>query len=187
MRGFIAVLATLAFTLMAAAPASAKGASGLEVVWQGEATEVEVTWETSGDMVRLTDAVVVYHLVFGDEHVIGDPPSGRLGPAVVLRWRYPKFASQTEFSTIRQYLWPWAEQGPVTYLPPGQPFLAEDFTTGGWARASNRALDRFEAVGLSIDYPRIAEPSGSYGDGSITRTGRSTPTMWDVSSVPTPL
>jgi hypothetical protein len=66
---------------------------------------------------------------------------------------------------IIEYLFPFADKGPVTYMPPGQPLWGTERTAGGWYLAGPRLKQLLTEIGL----PKKT-PTGSIGATSPHRT-----------------
>jgi hypothetical protein len=69
-------------------------------------------------------------------------------------------------STIRQDLYPYAKDGPVTYTRPGQRFFETETTRGGWYRASTALKETLVQAGLPARKggQPAAAPAPSPGD-----------------------
>jgi hypothetical protein len=61
-------------------------------------------------------------------------PAGSLGPRYKVVYVVP--GPNSIVSRIVQWVYPYAKNGPVTYVRPGQPFWESDRTHGGWFRAT---------------------------------------------------
>jgi hypothetical protein len=85
-------------------------------------------------------------------------PRGDLGPRYTVTYNLP--GPNGPENRIRQDLYPYAPQGPVTYIAPGQRFFGTRSTHGGWYQAAPALKDTLVEAGL----PRTA-PSGSSGEG----------------------
>ncbi len=79
-------------------------------------------------------------------------PSGKLGPRYTIVWTVPAGTTHR----VRQYLYPYAHGGAVTYTKPGQPIF-DATTVGGWYR---NPLLKGTLVGLGLP---AREPSASAG------------------------
>ncbi len=80
-------------------------------------------------------------------------PQGTLGPAYRVTYT-TAFHNQR----IRQVVYPFASPAPVSYMPPGQPFLYGIETTGGWIISEDGSILR-EMLRLGIPAP--VEPAAS--------------------------
>ena len=56
-------------------------------------------------------------------------PAAQRGPRYTITWTFPNGAGTED--KVRQFVWPYAAGGPVTYLAPGQKVL-DTRTEGGW-------------------------------------------------------
>jgi hypothetical protein len=72
------------------------------------------------------------------------PPAVR-GPRYTITWTFPNGAGTDD--KVRQWVWPYAAGGPVTYLAPGQPVL-DTRTEGGWFRAADNLRRSLIDLGL---------------------------------------
>lgn len=59
-----------------------------------------------------------------------EEPAGELGPRYTVTWTLPGPSGAED--TVRQDLYPFAEVGAVTYVPPDQLFFDGQRTPGGW-------------------------------------------------------
>ena len=92
-------------------------------------------------------------------------PEGRLGPRYSVAYSIP--APVGGSGTVLQYVYPYAAGGPVTYTPPGQPFLEGEadgdkpfFTHGGWFEATSLLKSTLVSAGLPSERPLpLREPS----------------------------
>jgi hypothetical protein len=78
-------------------------------------------------------------------------PSGDLGPRYTVRYRLPGPNGRED--EIRQDLYPYAKEGPVTYTAPGQRFFETQTTRGGWYQASPSLKDMLVGAGLPATAP----------------------------------
>ena len=140
MRGFVA-LGTVVVLLIGTAPAIAKGAGSVEVVGH----DVEVG-DSSFGIVRLERAARFYDSVFRTDGPVVAAPAGSRGPRVTLLW---SVISPRSDVTVRQDLYPWAEAGPMTFIPAGQPFISvSEPTRGGWFPAAGDLADVLDGLGI---------------------------------------
>jgi hypothetical protein len=77
-------------------------------------------------------------------------PTGALGPRYSIVYRVP--GPDGEFFGLIQDLYPYAADGPVTFMPAGQAIFGMN-TRGGWYQASSEAKGRLLAVGLPATAP----------------------------------
>jgi hypothetical protein len=132
--------------LVAAAPASAKGVDGV-VLTVGD-QEIAIDWQhvygAEGDLASLVDATHLYDIDWwnGDRY---DRPLGDLGPVVVAHWNFPDPVE----SEIVQYLYPFADSGPIGHVPPGQEYFEESIV-GAWHPLRSDVADVLAAAGLDL-------------------------------------
>ena len=140
MRGFVA-LGTVVVLLIGTAPAIAKGAGSVEVVGH----DVEVGYSSFG-IVRLERAARFYDSLFRTDGPVVAAPAGSRGPRVTLLWSV--FSPRGDVP-VRQDLYPWAEAGPMTFIPAGQPFIfVSEPTMGGWFPAAGDLADVLDGLGI---------------------------------------
>jgi hypothetical protein len=90
-------------------------------------------------------------------------PAAQRGPRYTITWTFPNGAGTED--QVRQFVWPYAAGGPVTYLAPGQKVL-DTRTEGGWYKASD-AL-RTSLIGLGLpNRPALTAPAAA-GSGAAT-------------------
>jgi hypothetical protein len=111
---------------------------------------------SGSDLGNLTDASGLFTLMFERRRTttrpcgqcpggLKDAPTGRLGPRYTITWIF-----QDDSGTdrgIRQYVYPYAATGPVTFMPAGQPIF-EERTVGGWYQATDSLRQQLISLGL---------------------------------------
>jgi pyruvate/2-oxoglutarate dehydrogenase complex dihydrolipoamide acyltransferase (E2) component len=148
-----------------AAPAAAKGAiaeasisgpglrGGFSSLGGGGGMQIEdpaadTMWELSGAswMRKREDSVSELGLAPAD-----------LGPRYLVTYRYD-FGRAREDDLIRQYLYPYADGGPVTFTPPGQVLTGEGMAPigSGWFQATPGFMDYLVENGLPATNPVAA-------------------------------
>ena len=78
-------------------------------------------------------------------------PSGSLGPRFVITYVEEYFIDGSEIVRLTAHLYPYAESGPVTFVPPGQrkdPFSPKRFTRAGWLPYPEPLVENLRAAGL---------------------------------------
>jgi hypothetical protein len=149
------IVLTVVALLLVAAPAVAKGVDGV-VLTAGD-QEVAIGWQhvygENGDLASLVDASHLYDVDWwnGDRH---DAPVGDLGPVVVATWNFPDPVE----SVIVQYLYPFAESGPVGRVLPDQEYFDQTIV-GAWHPLHPEVVDVLTAAG--IDLTRLETPRTS--------------------------
>jgi hypothetical protein len=103
----------------------------------------------------------------GDPDHLTHRPTGDLGPRYTITYSMP--LSERRSDTIVQYVYPYAEPKPVTYMPAKQAFWGDSETVGTWYVARLRFKETLIGLGLpalapsqpaaGIDVPSVALPS----------------------------
>jgi hypothetical protein len=151
---FAAVLAALVFPTLALA----KGPTEGTISGPGFTKTFKVTGDGSGGAPGgdLTQAGGFFPAAFGQspDPMLQRKPAA-LGPSYTIIWTVPNGTGTP--NRIRQVVYPYAKDGAVTYMKPGQPIF-DMATRGGWYRdpGLKRAL-----VGLGL--AATAPSSGSDG------------------------
>jgi hypothetical protein len=160
---FVPVLA-----LVFAAPALAKGPSEAEVTGPGiKGGAIHLGSSQPGDpgpgtpLGDLVDKTGFFPAMFGQtpDPMLRSKPRGSLGPKYTITYRVPAPGGT---DTIRQDLYPYAAQGPLTYTKPGQEFFGSERTHGGWFQAPATLKSDLVDRGLPASAPSAG---GSTDDG----------------------
>ena len=143
-------VAAIAAALLVPAVASAKGPSDATISGPGFSKKVKVLNDGSGGTPGgdLTQQSGFFPAAFGQSP---DPMLHRrpthLGPRYTIVWKVPGGAN----FRVRQDMYPYARDGAVTYMKPGQPIF--DMTTrGGWYR-DPQLKQTLVGLGLSAQPP----------------------------------
>jgi hypothetical protein len=158
MSGRSLLLAVFAVALLLPATAGAKGASEATISGPGLDSPLTLRGDHgSMELNRLAESAGVYPALFGQspDPMLPGKPSGKLGPKYTITWVMP---GPNDVNRVRQYLYPYAAGGPVTYMPSGQR-VYEQQTRGGWYRASIGLRDQLVTAGL----PKRAPSAKSSG------------------------
>jgi hypothetical protein len=160
------VLAVLALAvLLAALPtaAQAKGASAATISGGGSGGLPNGPITIGGDgepgsgtpLANLADEAGVFALLFedGPGGELAAAPTDRRGPRYTITWTFPNGDGGED--KVRQYLWPYAAGGPVTYMASGQPVL-DAATKGGWYQAADSLRQQLVSLGLPDRQPLAA-------------------------------
>jgi len=137
MNRFTLVPAALAVALLLPAAAAAKGPSEASITGGGLGKTIKIggNGEMSGTPLgNLTTEAGFFPAAFGQspDPMLPARPSGNLGQKLTIHYVVPGPNSST--FRITQDVYPYARNGAVTYMKPGQPIF--DMTTrGGWFRA----------------------------------------------------
>jgi hypothetical protein len=153
MRTRVAVITVLvALVSVASFPdaALAKGPTEATIEGAGLATPITLSGDEgdSSGMGALVELSGVVPAMFGQtpNPMLPAQPQEPLGPALVVTWRVPSGASTN--STVRQVVYPYAANGPLTYMEPGQPFFGSEHTHGGWFRAKPSLTSVLSDIGV---------------------------------------
>jgi hypothetical protein len=160
----LAVLALAALLLVVPTAALAKGATAATIDGGGPSglQGGPITLRGDGepgsgtDLGNLTDASGLFTLMFERRRTAMRPcaqcpggltaaPTDRLGPRYTITWTFQD-GSGTD-RRIRQYVYPYAATGPVTFMPAGQPIFDET-TIGGWYQATDSLRQQLISLGL---------------------------------------
>jgi hypothetical protein len=95
------------------------------------------------------------------------PATAARGPRYTITWTFPNGAGTAD--KVRQYVWPYAAGGPITYMPPGQKVL-DGRTEGGWFRAADNLRQSLVALGLP-KRPALEAAAGSGASGGAAPAG----------------
>lgn len=147
--------------LLVAAPALAKGTSGVVLSGGGQEITLEATASADSDLAALVRATHLYDVDWwtGDRH---EMPAGELGPRIVAEWDFPHPVG----SVIVQHLYPFADGGPVGHVPGGQVYFDEPIV-GAWHPLRPDIVETLEAVGFDTEalrasgssiFPTLPEP-----------------------------
>jgi hypothetical protein len=160
------VLAVLAFAvLLLAIPtaAQAKGASaatisgggsgglpGGPIILKGDGEPGSGT-----DLANLADMAGVFAVLFedGPGGALEAAPAESRGPRYTITWTFPDGNGADR--KVRQFVWPYAAGGPVTYMPSGQAVF-DSQTKGGWYRGSDSLRLNLISLGLPERQPLAA-------------------------------
>src|SRR5947207_2308453 len=158
----IAFLGIAAAALAFAGAAQAKGPSRAEVTGPGlgQAIVFAGNGEDGGSskLGRLTEDAGFFPAVFGQ---VPDPmlparPTGRLGPRYTITYTVP--GPNGRAHEITQDLFPYASDGPVTYMRPGQRVFPWQRTRGGWFAAMGTLPPALVRAGLPARPPNAGAP-----------------------------
>jgi hypothetical protein len=157
----LAVLALAALLLLVPTAAQAKGATAATIDGGGPGGLPGGPITVGGDgepgsgtaLGNLTDASGLFTLMFERRRTATRPcgqcpgglqaaPTDRLGPRYTVTWTFPD-----NDRGIRQYVYPYAASGPVTFMAAGQPIF-EERTIGGWYQATDSLRQQLISLGL---------------------------------------
>jgi hypothetical protein len=131
------VPAAFAVALLLPAVAAAKGPSEASITGDGLAQALEITGNGETDQTplgRMTTEAGFFPAAFGQspDPMLHHRPAGPLGPRLTIHYVVP--GGEGETFHIKQYAYPFAKGGAVTYMKPNQPIFGMA-TIGGWYRA----------------------------------------------------
>jgi hypothetical protein len=158
---FVAVAA-----LVATAAAAAKGPAAASLSGPGLHRAIVFTGngESGGSALGdLTQEAGFFPAVFGQspDPMLPRRPRGDLGPRYTIVYSVP--GPDGTDDTIRQDVYPYAQDGPVTYMAPGQEVFGGQRTRGGWYAASGTLKTRLVESGLPESPPRTAGEGPALG------------------------
>jgi hypothetical protein len=155
--------------LLAAVPtaAQAKGASAATISGGGPGGLPRGPIDLNGDgepgsgtdLSNLAEAAGVFALLWED----GQPgaldsaplPPAQRGVRYTITWTFPNGDGGED--RVRQFVWPYAAGGPLTYMGTGQKVL-DGTTMGGWYRAGDNLRQLLVSLGLP-DRPALTAPA----------------------------
>jgi hypothetical protein len=137
MNRLMLVLAVFGVALLLPVAAAAKGPSEASISGGGLAKAIKIPGNGESDQTplgRLTMETGFFPAAFGQSPnpMLPKRPSGSLGPRLVIHYVVP--AGDKKIFHITQSVYPYAEDGAVTYMRPGQSIFGMA-TIGGWYRA----------------------------------------------------
>lgn len=168
----LALLGMFVGAMVLAATAQAKGPVAATI--DGPGTGGGISLGGNGEpgsgapLGNLSDQAGLFPAVFAQtpDPMLANRPKGDLGPRYTVTYRLP--GPNGGESTIRQDLYPYARNGPVTYTARGQRFFGTERTHGGWYQASPELKDTLVKAGLPArpgGLPSATPGPSSGGDG----------------------
>lgn len=133
-----------------AAPAAAKGPVGATI--DGDGLVAPIEHSTAGGS-KLTDLTGVYLITsrVGGIELTTDPPTGDLGPELVVTWDMGSYTDEDgtvhDENLIRQEVYPYAAGGPLVHTEADQGFYASG-TGGGWYAARGALTSMLRSLGI---------------------------------------
>jgi hypothetical protein len=141
------LVCALATALVLAGGASAKGPIAATITGPGLLTPLKLSYAnapTRDAMQKLTADGYFFQQAFNGGARATKPP-GSLGPRYLVVLALPGPGGT---GSLRQYLYPYASAGAVTFMTKGQRFWDSRRTRGGWSRGSHALTEALLAVGL---------------------------------------
>jgi hypothetical protein len=166
-RAALAVLAVSLLLAVVPTAAQAKGASAASISGGGPGglpggpISIKGDGEpgSGSDLSTLADEAGMWAVLFegGNPGALATAPTpaAQRGPRYTITWTFPNGAGTEDL--VRQFVWPYAAGGPVTYLAPGQRVL-DTRTTGGWYHASDGLRRSLVDLGLP-NRPALTAPA----------------------------
>ncbi|MDP9296906.1 MAG: hypothetical protein M3O88_09475 [Actinomycetota bacterium] len=164
-RRAIVLLGLLAGLTMLGPSALAKGPSQAVITGPGLSAPLslrEPGSKTIGqELANMVQLSGFFSEAFGGK-ARGHRPSGELGPRYMVTYTMSDINPP---ATLTQYIYPFADAGPVTTMARGQTFWGTQHTPGGWFGAKGK-LKTF-LMGLGVPEPVVHAPvAASSGGGS---------------------
>jgi hypothetical protein len=161
-----ALLIAAAASLALAGTAAAKGPSEAKITGAGLAKPIMIrgNGEMAGtQLAALTDEAGFFPAVFGQspDPMLQGRPKGQLGRKLMITYRVP--GPYGRVFVLHQDVYPWAKDGPFTYMRPGQEIFSGQKTRGGWFQAPYGLKQLLVKKGVSARQP--AARSSGYGSG----------------------
>jgi len=166
-RAALAMLALALLLAMVPTAAQAKGASAATISGGGPgglpggpiSMKGDGEPGSGSDLSSLAEHAGMWALLFegGAPGAVATAPApaAQRGPRYTITWTFPNGAGTEDL--VRQFVWPYAAGGPVTYLPPGQKVL-DTKTEGGWYKSSD--VLRTSLIGLGLpNRPALTAPA----------------------------
>jgi hypothetical protein len=131
-------------------PASAKGPESIRIKGPGLEDPIRLDPERDGQIpMRLIEAAGLFEAFDaqpGSTKLQATAPSEDLGPRYVAV--YTLFGPEGDNPTVRQRLYPFANDGPLVHTPGGQSLFDGPTADGGWLRADNSLRVLLVAMGV---------------------------------------
>jgi hypothetical protein len=187
-RALLAMLAIALLLAVVPTAAQAKGASAATISGGGPgglpggpiSMKGDGEPGSGSDLSTLAEAAGMWALLFEDGAPGSLPaaptPVAQRGPRYTITWTFPNGAGTED--KVRQFVWPYAAGGPVTYLAPGQKVL-DTRTEGGWYRSSDVLRASLIALGLP-NRPALTAPApaGSASPAPAPAAAEPAPALW---------
>ena len=163
-RRVVAVLVLALLVAVVPTAAQAKGASAATISGGGPGglPGGPITIKGDGepgsgsDLSSLAEDAGVWAVLFEDGpggELASAPAATDRGPRYTITWTFPNGAGTED--KVRQFVWPYAAGGPLTFMASGQPVL-DGTTKGGWFRATDGLRVTLVKLGLPSRQPLTA-------------------------------
>jgi hypothetical protein len=156
MRRSFLFAAALVVALILPAVSAAKGPSAATMTGPGLEHAVTINGYGEGDSSSPLGILVTEAGFFSQAYeqspssTTRSRPSGYLGPRYQVIYTVP---GESETATLRQDLYPYAKNGPASYMRPGQKFWGTQSTPGGWYRGTVALKQMLITQGLPAKAP----------------------------------
>jgi hypothetical protein len=164
MRRSVLLAAALTALLLFPATATAKGPSAATISGPGLAHALTIDGYGEGDSTSPL-GILVNETGFFAQAFQQTPsattrarPADRLGPRYDVKYLVP---GPNGDSTLRQALYPYAANGPASYMPPGQKLWGTQSVPGGWYRGTAALKGMLVKEGLPAKAPAPAKRTSS--------------------------
>jgi hypothetical protein len=171
MRRPLAVAAPLAVVALAVVPAAqAKGPTSATISGPGLEEPVRLAALSEGQRLsrywQLVEGLGFFPAAFGQitSPLLPARPAGDLGPRYTIRYGLPMGYGRR--AVVVQHLYPYADGGPATYMPPGQKIFGHK-TRGGWYRAAPGVKAALLARGLPAARPPAGTGTGTRNTAAV--------------------
>jgi hypothetical protein len=154
MKRLFLILSIAALALPAAALAKGPSVASIDGPGGGGGITFTGYGESAGQSLGdLTLLAGFFPAAFGQEPdpMLASRPKGELGPRYTITYTVPTGTGVAD--KIRQELYPYSAQGPVTYMKPGQQVFGTA-APGGWFQADPRLKQLLVSAGLPATAPR---------------------------------
>jgi len=152
---------SIAAAMTLAGPALAKGPSQARITGAGLVHAIVVSGEgepgQQGSLASLAEQTNLFTVLFGaggsmsaPARLRTAPPKDSLGPRYTVVYTVPGVNPQPgeDYGRVRQDLYPYATDGPVTYTPPGQRGFGQDLQAAGWLRGGAQLTHTLTQLGV---------------------------------------
>jgi hypothetical protein len=165
MRRPMLFVATLTALLLFPAAAAAKGPSAATISGPGLSHAITIEGFGEGDSTSPL-GILVTETGFFPQAFEQTPsstsrlrPADRLGPRYEVKYTVP--GGSDGDSTLRQLLYPYAVNGPASYMAPGQKLWGTQSVPGGWYRGSATLKSMLVKEGLPATAPAATKRTAS--------------------------
>jgi hypothetical protein len=149
----------------------AKGPSAASMSGPGDGGGITFTGggESGGTPLGdLTQLAGFFPASFGQEPdpMLAGRPTGDLGPRYTITYSVP--GPNNQLDKLHQDIYPYAPNGPVTYMKPGQKFFGTEQTRGGWYQADPQLKEILVSAGLPARASAASSDTFSFSTGLVS-------------------